>query len=63
MTLTKGAHQSAKFQTSDRSRKISPNFTLIGSLKCVKFYLRNTEELYLTILKIDAKSEENSKKN
>ena len=33
-------------------------FTLIGTLKYIKFYLRSTEELYLMTLKIDVKFEE-----
>ena len=50
MIWTKWAHQSAKLQTFDCSRKISPNF----------YYdrLLSSEELYLMSLKIDVKFEE-----
>ena len=55
MIWTKGAHQSAKFQTL----YLDQICTLISSLKYIKFSQRNTEELlYFMTLKIDAKFEE-----
>ena len=62
MIWTKGAHQSAKFQTFDCSRKISPNlyFDRLLLLKVYKILAKKvyTEELCLMTLKIDAKFEE-----
>ena len=60
MIWTKGAHQSAKFQTFDCSRKISPNlyFNRFLKLEYIKFSLKSTEELCFMILQTDAKFEE-----
>ena len=62
MIWTEGAHQSAKFQTFDCSRKISPNlyFDRLLLLKVYKILAEKvyTEELCLMTLKIDAKFEE-----
>ena len=60
MIWTKGAHQSATFQTFDYSREISPHLYLdrLLLLKVYKFHLKSTEELCLVTLKSDAKFEE-----
>ena len=61
MIWTKGAHQTAKFQTFDCSRKISPNL-YFGRLLLLKVYeisaKTSTEELCLMTLKSDTKFEE-----
>ena len=63
MIWTKGAHQSAKFQTFNCSRKVSPNlyFDRLLLLKVYKILVKKvyTKELCLMTLKIDAKFEEN----
>ena len=46
------------FRLSTAYVKYHQIFTLIGTLKYIKFYLRSTEELYLMTLKIDVKFEE-----
>ena len=56
MIWTKGAHQSAKFQTFDCSYKISPNLYFDKFLKVYK--ISSTEGLCLMTLKIDAKFDE-----
>ena len=61
MIWTKGAQQSAKFQTFDCSHKISPNvhFDRLLLLKVYKnFCQKHSEELCLIILDIDAYFEE-----
>ena len=61
MIWTKGANKSAKFQTFNCSRKISPNlyFDRLLLLKVYKISAKkNTEELCLMTLKSDANSEE-----
>ena len=62
MIWTKGALQSAKLQTFDCSRKISPNlyFDRLLLLKVYKILAKKvyTEELCLMTLKTDAKFEE-----
>ena len=62
MISTKGAHQSAKFQTFDCSCKISPNlyFDRLLLLKVYKILAKKvyTDKLCLMTLKIDAKFEE-----
>ena len=60
MIWTKGAHQSATFQTFDYSREISPHLYLdrLLLLKVYKFHLKSTEELCLVTLKSDVKFEE-----
>ena len=55
MIWTKGAHQSAKFQTFDCSRKISPNLYFDGLLKVYKILAKKYRGV---TLKIDAKFEE-----
>ena len=58
MIWTKGAYQSAKFQTLDSSREISPNlyFDRLLWLKVHKISAKNNiEELCLMKLKNDAK--------
>ena len=61
MIWTKGAHQSAIFQTFDCSHKISPNlyFNTLLLLKVCKILAKKvyTEELCLMTLKTDAKFE------
>ena len=49
MIWTKGAHQSAKFQTFDCSRKISPNlyFGRLLSLKVYKISAKNAQKIYV----------------
>ena len=63
MIFKKGAHQSAKFQKDfGCSGEISPilYFDRLLLLKVYKnFILQSAEELYLMILKSDAKFEEN----
>ena len=49
MILTKGAHQSAKFQTFDGSGEMPSNF---------KFQIKTYRDLCLMTLKSDAKLEE-----
>ena len=61
MIWTKGAHQSAKFQTFDCSRKISPNFYFdrLLLLKVHKISAKkSTEELCLMTLNSEVKFEE-----
>ena len=50
MILTKGAHQSAKFQTLDSSRKISPNlyFYRLLSLKVYKISAKKVQRSYVS---------------
>ena len=62
MIWNKGAHQSAKFETFDYSRKISPNsyFDSFLLLKVYKMLAKKvyTEDICHMTLKIDAKFEE-----
>ena len=61
MIWTKGTHQSAKFQTIDCSREISPNlyFDRLLLLKGCKISAKKSiEELCFMTLKSDAKFEE-----
>ena len=57
MICTKGAHQSATFQTFDCSHKISPNLYFDGLLKVYKILAKKYKGVYLITLKIDAKFE------
>ena len=54
MIFTKGAHRSAKFQTSDCSGEISPNF-YFDRLLLLKVYRKSMEEICLMIPKSGAK--------
>ena len=62
MIFTKGAHQSAIFQTFDCSGEISPNlyFDRLLLLKVYTMSAKNVQRsyIYLMILKSDAKFEE-----
>ena len=60
MVFTKGAHESAKFQTFDCSGGISPNlyFDRLLLLKVYKISVKKVQRNYLMILQSDAKFEE-----
>ena len=62
MIFTKGAYQSAKFQTFDCSGGVSPNlyFNRLLLMKACKISAKKVERsyIYLMILKSDAKFEE-----
>ena len=58
MIWTKGAHQSAKFQTFHCSCKISPNLYFDRLLKVYTILAKKYKGVILMTLKIDAKFEE-----